>query len=628
MATPRTRRLPPLSSLFPPPHPGGAARTYAQPIPALEVPGVSAFYALQLAIWQLRDQDLQAACPLDSVDGRLRFLAWCVGSGGREYAGLRALDAFWNGLAQPAELRSGEWSGGVSRFLRLALAHRTDLGIDPALADAESQAAALGWFWCTGGWRDFDANLLRVAPWQAHFLLDDTDIARTRFARLVHRQRPDLQAAFDLATARGEQGFRGWLRQHADNETGLPLLRHALVQATPPPATQTSPAPAAPPFGVNLIGYAFGELGIGEDVRMAAHACHAAGIPFCVIDFAPGSNIRQHDRSIAQWVADTPRYAINIVCLTALEHLRLFVERGTELFRGRHTIGYWPWELEHWPANWVHCFNLIDEAWASSRHIEQAMRRVSPVPVLHMPMAVRLPPELDIAAARQRARFGLPADKTLFVFSFDGNSFIERKNPLAVLDAFQRAFPTGDDSVGLVIKCMRPDPHNRAWQRIGAAAREDDRLIVLDAMLDKAEVLELYRACDVFVSLHRAEGFGRGIAEALLLGLQVIASDYGGNVDFCRPAGAHLVPCHPKALEPQDYVEAHGNLWAEPDIEAAAQAMRQAAGQPRRTHTEACDILFAPATIGARYRQRLTEIHAARVAAYAHRNAPINECQP
>lgn len=608
----------------------GAEHVYSQPIAGLDVPDISPIYGLQLAIWQLRDQDLQKKCPLDSHEGRRHFLAWCVVHGRNEYAALRQLTPFWKTLSQPAKLPHSEWSSGISRLLQLAIIERRDLGIDPELKSAEAQRDALNWFLCSSGWKELGLDEQDIPGWQRRFLLDDTDTPYSRFARLVFENRPDLQAAFRLDSTEGRTGFKHWLAHYAPQETALPLLQKIPLQAWPAHNTLQPTQPSNDRFGVNLIGYAFGELGIGEDVRMAAHACQAAGIPFCVIDFAPGSNIRQQDRSIAQWVTDSPRYGINLVCLTALEHLRLFVERGAELFRGRYTIGYWPWELHDWPANWEHCFNLIDEAWASSRHIRQAMQRVSPVPVHWMPMAVRLPAEIDLSAPRQRTRFGLPPDKTLFVFSFDGNSFISRKNPLGVLEAFQQAFSSTEQHVGLVIKCMRPDPQNPIWQQIQSAAQDDPRIFIIDAMLDKADVLELYRACDCFVSLHRAEGFGRGIAEALLLGLEVIATGYGGNVDFCEPAAAHLVPSRPVQLNAEDYVEGAGNQWAEPDITAAAQAMRAITGLQRAgsRSAETSSHLFAPSSIGTRYHQRLSELHAALHAATGTAASPTPLIEP
>lgn len=589
----------------------GADYAYSQPITGLDVPGISPIYGLQLAIWQLRDQDLQKIFPLDTPEGRRGFLAWCVVHGRNEYTGLHQLEPFRQKLSEPAVLPQSDWSGGISRLVHLAVIGRRDLEIDPDLKTADAQRDALYWFFGSSGWLELAVRDQDIPAWQRRFLLNTPDLPRSRFARLLVEKRPDLQAVLNLQPPNGRAVFDNWLAHNAMQETCLPILQKFALQAWPAP-TPPLQQPIKNEFGVNLIGYAFGELGIGEDVRMAAHACQAAGIPFCVIDFNPGSNVRQEDHSIAQWVTDEPQYGINLVCLTALEHLRLFVERGTELFRDRYTIGYWPWELHNWPANWEHCFNLIDEAWASSQHIEQAMRRISPVPVHWMPMAVRLPPEIDLSAPRQRARFGLPQDKTLFVFSFDGNSFASRKNPLGVLEAFQRAFKTSDQHVGLVIKCMRSYPHNSMWQQIKAAAHHDKRIYVIDEILDKVDVLELYRACDCFVSLHRAEGFGRGIAEALLLGLEVIATDHGGNTDFCRIAGSRLIPYKMTKLNLDDYVESSGQLWAEPDISAAAKALTEVAyhaygkacfSAPERE--ELLAKLFSPTAVGASYHRRL-----------------------
>ncbi|AKH39426.1 group 1 glycosyl transferase [Nitrosomonas communis] len=519
---------------------------------------------------------------------------------------------FWQVLSLPAELPVTEWSGGISRFMQLVIAARQDLAVNSSLANSKDQLAALGWFWCAGGWRELDLTIAEIPAWQKCFLIDHDDIDQTRFAQLIYRYRTDLQAAFDLTTTQGRNGFSHWLKHYAPQESALPLLIQP-EPGTSPNINNTASAIYHHEFGVNLIGYAFGELGIGEDVRMAAHAFQAVNIPFTVLNFPPGNNIHQQDHSIEQWVSNDPHYSINLVCLTALEHLRSYMERGAQLFRGRYIIGYWPWELQDWPANWAHCFNLVDEVWVSSQHIQQAAQRASSVPVLYMPTAVKLP-DIDLTAPTQRRRFSLPENKTLFVFSFDGNSFIERKNPLAIIKAFHQAFPLIEDSVGLVIKCMRPDVHNPAWQTILAAAKIDNRLIILDARLSKTEVLELYRACDCFISLHRAEGFGRGIAEALLLGLEVIASDYGGNTDFCRTAGARLIPCHLKATNSNDYIEGQDNFWAEPDISAAAEAMREvfrvqqshAKGSISIERQQQMNELFSPETIGARYLERLT----------------------
>lgn len=590
----------------------GAEHAYAQPIPELEVPGISHFYGLQLAIWQNRPADLQQSFPLQTIKQRLDFLAWCVVHGRHEYQSLRELSPFWHLLAQPASIRETPWSGGISRFLQLAIAGRPDLGIDASLIKTEDQLAALYWYWCAGGFRELGQTAEQIPGWQKRFLINSDALEETRFARLLYLVRADLQSNFDLQTEAGRQSYSAWLSHHAMQETALTELSRVVVHAWPAQASGYAEAAMKP--GVNLIGYAFGELGIGEDVRMAAHAMHAAGIPFTIIDFAPGDNIRQQDRSVEHWVDSQPRYAVNVVCLTALEHLRLYLERGAALFRGRYTIGYWPWELRDWPADWKHCFHLVDEIWASSRHIQQAAQRASDVPVHLMPMSVKIP-DIGMHSRPMRNRFGLPENRTLFVFSFDGNSYIERKNPLAIIEAFRLAFPEGHEPVGLVIKCMRPDARSPAWKAILHAAKTDPRLIVIDAVLSKSEVMELYRSCDCFVSLHRAEGFGRGIAEALLLGLEVIATNHGGNTDFCHAAGAKLIPCLMKPLSPDDYVEAQGQSWAEPDMKAAALAMRETnqrclnqSNLVRPERQRILDGLFSPASIGASYRRRLTNL--------------------
>ena len=459
----------------------------------------------------------------------------------------------------------------------------------------------LQWF-CFHGWKELGLCPNDIADGQKPYFKKNPSNNISFIEAVIYASRLELQNRFSLLTVSGQTAYNQWLQEVGIQETILNLLS--------PQANDTLPKENKPAltFGVNLIGYAFGELGIGEDVRMAALALEAANIPFTVINFRPGDDIRQNDHSIAQWVTNEPVYNVNIVCLTALEHLRLYAEQGGALFKDRYTIGYWPWELQNWPANWQHCFSLVDEVWASSQHTWQAAQKVSSVPVYIMPMAVAIPK----VKRYTRKQWSLPETDYLFVFSFDGNSSLARKNPLGVIEAFKLAFPNGHEAAGLVIKCMRPDINNPAWQRILKLAATDRRIHIIDQMLSKPEVLGLYKVCDCFVSLHRAEGFGRGIAEALLLGLNVIATNHGGNVDFCLPGSASLVCFKPCKVRKKDYVEATGQFWAEPDLASAASIMKNLAGKGlklKKIINPDIKNQFSLVQIGKNYKNRLTVIN-------------------
>ncbi|WP_286953243.1 MULTISPECIES: glycosyltransferase [unclassified Pseudomonas] len=591
---------------------GGAESAYSTPVDCLEAPGISKFYGLHLAIWQMREHDLQVLYPLNTSEQRADFLAWCVVHGQHEYKALRELSVFWNELAKPAAIATTQWSRGISRLVMLAIRGRPDLGISQDLATENEQKKALEWFYIQGGNTEIGHPARAIPTWQKSYFVDRKALHETTIAKLIYNFRTDLQSTFDLKTDLGIKGFSQWLLTHAMAETALPLFLKRSIRAWPSAKKNNFSFE----FGVNLIGYAYGELGIGEDVRMAAHSLHAAGIPFTIINVSPGSSIRQNDRSVEHWVNVEPRYIFNIICLTALEHLRVYLEQGNTVFSGRYNIGYWPWELHHWPRKWKHCFNLVDEVWASSGHIARAAQKASTLNVSYMPMAVPSRPSLKCKKTL-REKYQLPIENTLFVFSFDGNSYIKRKNPLGILEAFTRAFDENTQNVSLVIKCMRPNPKNIEWQTILEHARDDSRIKIIDEIMSKDDVMQLYQCCDCFVSLHRAEGFGRGIAEALALRLEVIATNYGGNIEFCEAAGAHLVPYKLIPMNADDYVEAVGNFWAEPDVLAAACAMREvhrslenkSEEYPTVPRAEVLDELFSPLAIGSNYKNHLNSLY-------------------
>jgi glycosyltransferase involved in cell wall biosynthesis len=445
---------------------------------------------------------------------------------------------------------------------------------------------------------------------------------------LVRSARPDVRAAFRLPSQ--QELFLEWFYTHGVEE--LPVWQflseaeQRRVMDAPEPwgsrlkdsiERQSPPALRAKPlarrkFGVNLIGYAFGQLGIGEDARMAARALLAAEVPVTMLNYPPGADIPQNDRSMAAHVKQHGDFAFNIFCLTAEENGRFYAERGRAQFQDRYNIGYWPWELGKWPQSWQMMLELVDEVWVSTQHTYDALKPVCTKPLLVMPMAVELGEVAHFASRLQaRRHFGLPDKASLFCFSFDLNSYVHRKNPQACVDAFLQAFPRkrfGVDKVGLVIKANKPARANRAWELLKKQAAEDPRIHVIEGTLPRPLILALYKACDCFLSLHRAEGFGRGLAEALQLGLHVICTGYSGNVDFCKPPHADLVRYTLIKVRRNQYTHASGQVWAEPDVVHAATLMRAFIGKPRTRGRAKPWNRFAAQTVGARYRLRLQEI--------------------
>ncbi len=358
------------------------------------------------------------------------------------------------------------------------------------------------------------------------------------------------------------------------NELGWLTLSQTPAQAKPYPAVV--PIANDKPFGLNIYGFAYGELGIGEDLRMAVECCEAANIPYHVVNVDAGDT-RQADMHLKGKVSEgtePPPYNTNLFCLPAFDTVsRVFMQKGAAVFEGYRNIGWWPWELSVFPKAWKpYAFELVDEVWASSKFMYDMYEQSTDKPVKLVPLAV----SVDRMKPYPRKHYGLPDKKFLFLYIFDFNSSVARKNPMAAVQAFKQAFEPKDNSVGLVLKTMNTKPNNPEWQAFLKECQTDKRIQLITATLDRPEVLGLINACDAYVSLHRAEGFGRTLAEAMLLGKPVIATNYSGNVDFMHAMLAYPVP-HTESLvdikfyqwvELDDY-----SVWAESNIESAANSM-------------------------------------------------------
>ena len=320
-------------------------------------------------------------------------------------------------------------------------------------------------------------------------------------------------------------------------------------------------------------------------------------------------------------------YAVNLLCVNADQTPHVAATAGPGFFAGRHTIGLWWWELSDFPEYFRSAFDVVDEIWAGSAFVADTLRAVSPKPVVRIPMPVTLPAD----AAPARARFGFAEDEVTFLYVFDYNSIVARKNPVGLIDAYRRAFPEAgaqDTRTRLVLKCINGERHPGAHAQVLTAVAGREDVTIMDDYLSAADKDALLASCDCYVSLHRSEGFGLTCAEAMLLGKPVIATGYSGAADFMDadhslPVGWTLVPVGPgNAPYPAD------GEWADPDLDQAAAHMRAVAADPelRRTLGERARAFVqrehSPTAAGAAMRARLAVVATSPPTPSRHLAAP------
>jgi glycosyltransferase involved in cell wall biosynthesis len=282
---------------------------------------------------------------------------------------------------------------------------------------------------------------------------------------------------------------------------------------------------------------------------------------------------------------------------------------GEEFFRDRYTIGVWAWELEEFPDAFLPAFNHVQEVWAPSRFIHEAVAEKSPVPVVHMPFVVTAAPAPGIS----RQDFGLPQDGFLFLMMYDTLSIQERKNPLGALEAFRRAFPSRS-RVGLVIRVNHAASRPEDVAIVRQQAANTAGVFLLDRPMSRRDAQALHLSCDAFVSLHRSEGLGLNIAEAMLLNKPVVVTGWSGNMDFTTHQNACLVDYELVTLSMDYGPYRQGNRWAEPDLDHAAELMVRLVEDTAFRHKLAASgrttiaRQFSAHAVGARYLRRVAAI--------------------
>lgn len=431
-------------------------------------------------------------------------------------------------------------------------------------------------------------------------------VSVSRYLYAIYDARVDLQAVYPDGSAHGLRGFVRWVRRHGVREERIPsvLARAGRVGVSP---VRT---PAKTERGVNVVGFFRAELGLGEGGRLAVAGLEAAEERCATVTWTSTWSRQDHPYRDD---CDSAPYDINLLCVNS-EHIQSVAYwLGPDFFRHRYTIGSWAWELEAFPRSLWPGFQHVDEVWANSEFTAAAIRRATRKPVLAMPPSVQLP---DVPQGVTRSGFGLP-EGYLFLFCFDYFSVMERKNPLGLIDAFRRAFVPSEGPV-LVIKGINGDGRRADRERVRSAAAGRPDIVLLEDYFDRASTAALTALCDCYVSLHRAEGFGLTLVEAMALGKPVIGTGYSGNLTFMSSDNSFLVPYQLVAIPPHLEHYSVAARWAEPDVDAAAAILREVASDPEAARARGVrgrdDILerHSVEVRGQQMRQRLAEVRGKR----------------
>lgn len=321
--------------------------------------------------------------------------------------------------------------------------------------------------------------------------------------------------------------------------------------------------------GVNLIGFIRGEIGLGQSCRLVATALNETNYGFSIYNYDVIETIKHNDYSWDSKILNSFPHNINVFHLNPPELIQAYKVLDLSVWENRYNIGYWLWELEDFPDEWLPALNLVDEVWTPAEFISKNLRKYTskPVHTLTYPMVANTSNDFD------RNYFGLPLDQFLFITMYDINSTMERKNPMATIKAFKSAFDSNRTDVGLVIKVNNANEKEIAM--IKDMIYGYTNVYIIAKTFSKVEVNSLIKVCNSLVSLHRAEGYGLPLAEAMILGRPVIGTNWSANTEFMNAQNSCLVDFKLINLDQNYSMYKKGSRWADANIEHAAQYMNR-----------------------------------------------------
>lgn len=322
---------------------------------------------------------------------------------------------------------------------------------------------------------------------------------------------------------------------------------------------------------VLFVGYAEGGLGLAETFRSMLQALYESGLQFSIYPFRKNIETRLGAPFLPELYDRNGIYDISVAYIATDQLPYYYEELEAQVDSGSYNILRTYWELPQAPSEWRTLLDRIDELWVPNSFVHNAFRSIFDGVISVIPPIV----SVKKADLYDRSYFDLDKSTFYFLFSFDFYSSAARKNPLGVVQTFSYAFPEQQRKVGLIIKSIGPGEYDpTAFQQLQNVTRIDNRIKLLTEPMLRDEMLSLISVSDCYISLHRSEGFGAGMAEAMALEKPVIGTDFSGNAEFLTQETGFPVRYALRKLMPGEYAHGEGQSWAEPDLEEAITHMR------------------------------------------------------